>query len=133
VRPNEQPRVERDRNLRRSPNGPGSEGNGDRTEQRPNRDQNDQTADAMRLGMSLAPAGNEPGVVIAEIDPASPAADFGVKVGDVILEVAGETVTTPQEVRKALGKARDAGKRSVLLRVKTEQGTRFLAIPLGRA
>ena len=134
LRPDQAPPPARgDLNLRRGPNGPGSGGNAERTEQRPNRDRNDQTADTLRLGLSLAPAGNEPGVVIAEIDPASPAADFGVKVGDVILEVAGEVVTTPAEVRTALGKARDAGKRSVLLRVKTEQGTRFLAIPLGRA
>jgi len=36
-------------------------------------------------------------------------------------------------VGKALGKARDDGKRSVLMRVKSEQGTRFVAIPLSRA
>ena len=61
-----------------------------------------------------------------------PAADFGFKPGDVILDVAGKTVDTPADVRKALGEARAQGKRSVLLRVKTEQGTRFVAIPLER-
>ena len=86
-----------------------------------------------RLGLSLAPGGSEPGVVVAEVDPAGPAADLGFKAGDVILEVGGKTVATPAEVRKALGKARDDGKRSVLMRVKSEQGTRFVALPLGRA
>jgi serine protease Do len=86
-----------------------------------------------RLGLSLAPAGNEPGVVVAEVDPSGPAADFGFKPGDVILDVAGKTVDTPADVRKALGEARAQGKRSVLLRIKTEQGTRFVAIPLERA
>ena len=86
-----------------------------------------------RLGLSLTPGGSEPGVVIAEVDPSGPAADFGFKAGDVILEVAGQTVATPAEVAKALGKARDDGKRSVLMRVKSEQGTRFVAIPLSRA
>jgi serine protease Do len=86
-----------------------------------------------RLGLSLAPAGNEPGVVVAEVDPTGPAADFGFKPGDVILDVAGKTVDTPADVRKALGEARAQGKRSVLLRIKTEQGTRFVAIPLERA
>ena len=63
----------------------------------------------------------------------SPAADFGFKPGDVILEIGGMTVATPSDVRKALSKARADGKRSVLMRVKTEQGTRYVAIPLGRA
>lgn len=89
--------------------------------------------DGSNLGLSLAPAGKEPGVVVTEVDPSSPSADFGFKPGDVILEVGGNTVATPSEVRRALGKARAEGKRSVLLRVKSDQGTRYLAIPLGRA
>jgi serine protease Do len=90
-------------------------------------------ADEPKLGLSLAPAGTEPGVVVADVDPSGPAADFGLKAGDVILEVAGRTVATPAEVSKALGDARSEGKRSILLRVKTERGTRFVAIPLSRA
>jgi serine protease Do len=87
-----------------------------------------------RLGLSLTPAdGNEKGVVIAEVDPSGPAADFGFKPGDVILEVGGKAVSTPDELRKALGKAREEGKHSVLMRVKSEQGTRYVAIPLSRA
>jgi serine protease Do len=86
-----------------------------------------------RLGLSLAPGGNEPGVVVAEVDPAGPAADFGFKPGDVILEVGGKTVATPDELRKAMGEARAEGKHSVLMRVKSEQGTRYVAVPLGRA
>jgi serine protease Do len=88
--------------------------------------------DGPHFGMSLAPAGREPGVVVAEVDPASPAADFGFKPGDIILEIGGKTVATPSDVRRALGKARSDGKRSVLMRVKTDQGTRYMAIPLGR-
>jgi serine protease Do len=91
------------------------------------------SSDEPRLGLSLTPGGSEPGVVVAEVDPSGPAADFGFKAGDVILEVGGQTVATPAEVGKALGKAREDGKRSVLMRVKSEQGTRFVAIPLSRA
>jgi C-terminal processing protease CtpA/Prc len=71
-------------------------------------------------------------VVIAPIE-GSPAEKAGLKPGDVILEVAGKAVATPDELRKALGKAREEGKHSVLMRVKSEQGTRYVAIPLGRA
>ena len=103
----------------------------DRSEQRADRDV--PVADGPRLGLSLAPGGNEPGVVIAEVDPTGPAADFGFRPGDVILDVAGKIVATPAEVRKALSEARADGKRSVLMRVKSERGTRFVAIPLSRA
>ncbi len=91
------------------------------------------SSDEPRLGLSLAPGGSEPGVVVAEVDPSGPAADFGFKAGDVILEVAGKTVATPDELRKALGSARAEGTRSVLLRVNSEQGTRYVAVPLDRA
>jgi serine protease Do len=97
------------------------------------KEQAQKSSNEPRLGLSLTPGGSEPGVVVAEVDPSGPAADFGFKAGDVILEVGGQTVATPAEVGKALGKAREDGKRSVLMRVKSEQGTRFVAIPLSRA
>jgi serine protease Do len=122
-----------DRALPRNPGRPGSEGGSAQSERMDRTDRDQRPSDGPNLGLSLAPAGDEPGVVIAEIDPAGPAADFGVKVGDVILEVAGEAVKTPADVRHAFVKARSAGKNSVLLRVKTERGTHFVAIPLGRA
>jgi serine protease Do len=89
--------------------------------------------DGSPLGLSLAPSDSEPGVVVAEVDPSGQAAEFGFKPGDVILEVAGSAVSAPADVRRALTKARSEGKRSVLMRVKSEQGTRFVAIPLSRA
>ena len=71
--------------------------------------------------------------MIAEVDPTGPAADFGFRPGDVILDVAGKSVATPAEVRKALADARADGKRSILMRIKSERGTRFVAVPLSRA
>ena len=88
---------------------------GDRDERRRYGDRDLERSEGPRLGLSLAPAGDEPGVVVADVDPSGPAADFGFKPGDVILDVAGKTVTTPADVRKAMGDARAEGKRSVLL------------------
>jgi serine protease Do len=102
-------------------------------EQDRDQDSRQQGNDGPRLGLSLAPGGNEPGVVVAEVDPRGPAADLGIRAGDVILEVSGRSVTNPSDVRKALGEARAEGKRSVLMRVKSERGTRFVAVPLARA
>jgi serine protease Do len=90
-----------------------------------------------RLGLSLAPAGNVAGaggdgVVVTQVDPDGPAAAQGFRTGDVILDVAGKKVTSPDEVRKAFADARSGGKRTVLLRVKSGENTRFLAVQLGR-
>lgn len=90
------------------------------------------------LGLVLAPASAVPGagsvgVVVTQVDPAGPAAERGFRVGDVILEVAGKPVASPQEVREALAAARQAGRSMVLMRVRSEQGTRFVALPLGAA
>ncbi len=90
-----------------------------------------------RLGLSLAPASKvagagAEGVVVTQIDPDGPAAAQGFRTGDVILDVAGKRVASPDEVRKAFADARSGGKRTVLLRVKSGENTRFLAVPLGR-
>jgi serine protease Do len=92
----------------------------------------------MTLGLQLAPAasvagsGNE-GVVVTRVLPNSPAGERGFKTGDVILEVAGKAVSNPADVRKALEDARGDNKRTVLMRVKSGEGTRFVALPAGRA
>jgi serine protease Do len=91
-----------------------------------------------QLGLSLAPAGSvagagSQGVVVTDVDAGGPAAERGFKTGDVILEVAGKAVTNPADVRKALEAAKGEGKRTVLLRVKSGEATRFVAIPVARA
>lgn len=90
-----------------------------------------------RLGLSLAPAGKvagagSEGVVVTQVDADGPAAAQGFRTGDVILDVAGKRVTSPDEVRKAFADARSGGKRTILLRVKSGENTKFVAVPLGR-
>jgi serine protease Do len=106
---------------------------------RANSDERDQNGTELRrLGLTLAPAskvagaGSE-GVVVTAVDPDGPAAERGFKIGDVILDVGGKAVSAPTDVRKALMEARAEGKRSVLLRVKSGEGTKFVALTLGRA
>jgi serine protease Do len=95
------------------------------------------------LGLSLAPAtkfpgAGEEGVVITEVDPKSDAADKGLKPGDVILEVAGVTVSNPSDVAAGVKKAMDGAKSDkdtvkVLMQVKTGDQTRFIALSLKKA
>ncbi|MEJ0076041.1 MAG: Do family serine endopeptidase [Alphaproteobacteria bacterium] len=100
-------------------------------------DRDDSGADVPKLGLSLAPASKvagagSDGVVVTQVDPDGPAASQGFKNGDVILDVAGQRVTTPEQVRKAFTDARTGGKRTILLRVKSGDNTRFFAVPVGR-
>jgi serine protease Do len=100
-------------------------------------DTDPQGSDVGRLGLTLAPASSvagagSQGVVVTAIDPNGAAADLGFKTGDVILDVAGKGVAAPADVRKALADARGVGKRNVLMRVKSGEGTKFVAMPLGR-
>jgi serine protease Do len=91
-----------------------------------------------RLGLTLAPAsevagsGSE-GVVVTQVEPDGVAAEHGFKAGDVILEVAGRKVASPADVRASVGNAQREGKRTVLIRVKSGEGTKFVALRLGRA
>jgi serine protease Do len=94
--------------------------------------------DSPRLGLNLAPAkdvagSGDQGVAVVGVDPNGPAAERGIKTGDVILDVAGKAVANTAEVRKALSDARAAGKNTVLLRVKTAEATRFVALPIKKA
>jgi serine protease Do len=91
-----------------------------------------------RLGLTLAPAGEvagsgNDGVVVTAVEPDGIAAEHGFKAGDVILEVAGRKVASPSDIRGALSTAQRDGKRTVLFRVKSGEGTKFVALRLGRA
>src|SRR5947199_1183333 len=94
--------------------------------------------DVPRLGLTVVPAGQvagsgSEGVVVTDVDPNGIASDQGVKTGDVILEVGGKKVGSPADVRSALNAAQKDGKRTVLMRVKSGEGTKFVALRLGRA
>jgi serine protease Do len=83
-----------------------------------------------RLGLQLAPAPRgEDGVAVAEVDPRSPAAEKGIRQGDLILDIGGQTVSRPDDVRSAVEAARKDGRKTVLLRVKGREGVRFVAVP----
>jgi len=91
-----------------------------------------------KLGLTLA-AGSKAsgsdgkGVVVTAVDPNGIAADHGFQVGDVILDVGGKAVSSASDVRNQLADARKEGKHTLLFRVKSSEGTRFVALPLGSA
>jgi serine protease Do len=95
-------------------------------------------SDMGKLGLTLAPAGRvsgagSEGVVVTGVDSSGVAAERGFSTGDVILEIAGKSVSTPADVRNVVASARTEGKRSVLVRVKSGDNTRFVALPVGQS
>jgi serine protease Do len=91
-------------------------------------------SDVPHLGLTLAPAGSDgAGVVVTRIDPDGVGAEHGFRNGDVILEIGGKAVASPDDVHKAFAEAQAAGKRTLLMRVKSGDATKFVAIPVGNA
>ena len=78
------------------------------------------------LGLKLQAAPDGAGVAITDVDPSSPAANKGLQPGDVILEVAGQEVHNPADVKDAFAKAASS---RVLVLVKSGDGQRFVALP----
>jgi serine protease Do len=72
------------------------------------------------------------GVVVTGIDRNSPAAaDQRLQLGDVILDVAGETVASPADIERRIEALRKEGRKIALLQVSNAEGeTRFVPLPL---
>jgi serine protease Do len=103
----------------------------------------DQPADAkkaepMSYGVSLAPISAEArqelklddsikGVVVAAVEPGSPADDQGLKAGDVLQQVGKDMVDSPKMAAEKLKEAKKTGK-PVLMKIYREGMTRFVAI-----
>ena len=106
--------------------------------------QPDQPAPAVQraLGMSFAKLSDDlkkkfsikdgvKGVVVTDVDGASPAASKGIKTGEVVSEVNQEQVAEPGDVAAKVGVAKGQGKKSVLLLMSNGQGdARFVAVGL---
>ena len=83
------------------------------------------------LGLTLAPAPNNQGVAVTDVDPNGIAAAKGLTAGDIILDVSNNPVRTPADVHKAISRAQDSGKRDIVLRVRTRNGgIQFMALPV---
>jgi serine protease Do len=78
------------------------------------------------LGLDVEQADDGAGLRITKVNPDSEAARRGLKAGDIILEVAGQPVTSPGDVAQNVEKSK--GKR-VLMLVRQGDNQRFIALP----
>ncbi len=89
------------------------------------------------FGLKLAPAhevegANHQGVSIVGVDPTGEAAQKGLAAGDVILDVGGKAVSTPNDVKSEISNAKQEGRKAVLMRIQTTNGDRFVALPFAK-
>lgn len=92
-----------------------------------------------RLGLSLAPLDRQmrqqlglpadvSGTVVAGVQPGSPAAEAGLRRGDVIVEADGTGVSAPQDLADLVAAA---GEGPILMRVYRDGSHAFVAVPRG--
>ena len=70
------------------------------------------------------------GGVVVDVNADGPAAEKGLKPGDVIIDASQQQVHTPPELIKIFDKARSSGQRTVLLRIENPQVIRYVVLPL---
>jgi serine protease Do len=82
------------------------------------------------VGLTLVPNSDGEGLLIQEIDEASPAAEKGFAVGDSILEVNNQPVNTVEEFEAAIEGVKDAGRGTALVKAQRDGNTRFVGLPV---
>ncbi len=80
----------------------------------------------LTLGIAIPPLVG----LFTEVAANSPAAEKGIRPGDVIVEVAQEAVATPADVRGAVAKAKEEQRKSVLMLVQSGENLRFVAVKI---
>jgi serine protease Do len=99
--------------------------------------------DISGLGLKVAPVSQElkdkyqlgadqKGVVITEVSPNTPAAERGLKPGDVIVEVQQTEVTAPADIQRQVDTARKADRKNVLMLIQREGGVQYVPLSLSK-
>jgi serine protease Do len=109
----------------------------DRSDRMDRDDRTSRETNLSQLGISVAPASEvagagQQGIVVTEVDQNGPAGERGLRTGDVIVEVGGKDVSATRDLNEAIAKARSEGKSVILLRVKSQAGTRYVTLPVGK-
>ncbi|NQW00073.1 MAG: DegQ family serine endoprotease [Rhodospirillales bacterium] len=73
------------------------------------------------------------GVIITKVDEDGPAAEKGIRVGDLIVEIGQEEVTNPKQISQKVAEAKKQGRKSVLLLLEGQTGLRFVAIRIEKS
>jgi len=100
-----------------------------------------QPIDIAGLGMKLAPISqdlkdkyqlnaDQKGVVVTDVSPNGPAAERGLKPGDVVVEVQQGEVGSVDDVQKRIDAVRKENRKSVLLLIQRQDGLQWVPLSL---
>ena len=73
------------------------------------------------------------GAVVTDVLPGSPAAEKGLRQGDVIIEADHQAVVDPKTVADAVKAVAERGDKAILLLIKRGERDRFVAVPIDKA
>jgi serine protease Do len=73
---------------------------------------------------------DDKGVVVVDVVKDSPAAEKGLKPGDVIMEASQEEIKSAGQIVSKIDDAKKAGRKSILLLVERQGDLRFIALRL---
>jgi serine protease Do len=83
-----------------------------------------------KLGLMIQ--NSKKGVVVAGVQPGSPAAEKGMKPGDIIKKVDGRQIKMAKDVREAVVEATRDGNDRVLMLVEGQDGSHFVVVKVKR-
>lgn len=86
--------------------------------------------DALRQRFDLA--ADAKGVVVVAVDEGGPAAEKGIRPGDLIVEVSQEDADSPSQVADLVETAKKTGRKSVLLLIEGQGRLRFEAVRIAQ-
>jgi serine protease Do len=93
-----------------------------------------QPTELEQLGLAVAPptGPDREGVMVTDVESGSDAGQKGIRVGDLILEVNGTIVRSAADVVESVREANRLKRRAVLMRIRSGEETRFVAVQLRR-
>ena len=84
------------------------------------------------FGLTVTPAEDGVGLVVTDVSPDGEAAERGIQAGDVIVSINSRDVKASSDVDDAVKAATEAGRKAVLLQVRRDDASRFVALPVER-
>ncbi|MBV7397012.1 DegQ family serine endoprotease [Mameliella alba] len=98
-------------------------------------------AEVETLGLTLSPLTDDirseldlpagmTGLAIMDVDPTSEAYEKGLRAGDVLTEASQQAITSTDDLDARIAEARDEGRKSILLLVRSNGDPRFVALTL---
>ncbi|GHA29171.1 serine peptidase [Devosia pacifica] len=90
-----------------------------------------ETEETSVAGLTLVPNGDgSGGLLVREVESGSAAADRGISVGDVILEVDNNEVSSVSEFEDAISEVRERGLNTALVMISRDDVSRFIGLPI---